>query len=265
MLGLFMMEFKVSPQAVAAMEERNKKWVEDRLAKAVPYVDGMTWEKNLNLKADTWESYRLFDTPAVDFANFMPDAVNKIVNETSSFESSPSGEFVYLNSICPRGVYLDTVYSNRTGNVIFDGPVTCAGLYQKTCNDTFRRPWMSITPSEVFSLRGGTKLAKGHTVIAGLGLGFQLIKAAERKQVEKITLVERSQELVDWLVPVVKAKMRPGVELDVIVGNAYQVVPKLTADVALIDIYPRYGGNEFYRCPSIPKVWIWGKQCVRRS
>jgi hypothetical protein len=36
----------------------------------------------------------------------------------------------------------------------------------------------------------------------------------------------------------------------------------MTADVALIDIFPHYGGNEFPRCPSIKRVWCWGASFV---
>jgi len=50
----------------------------------------------------------------------------------------------------------------------------------------------------------------------------------------------------------------------VIVGDAYEVLPTLSADVALVDIFPSYGGNEAAmmqlrkRCPKIKKMWGWG-------
>lgn len=42
-------------------------------------------------------------------------------------------------------------------------------------------------------------------------------------------------------------------------------VPKLAADVALIDIFHSYGGNDFVACPYITRVWCWGSQYVNGS
>ena len=54
-------------------------------------------------------------------------------------------------------------------------------------------------------------------------------------------------------------------ELEVIVGDAEKVVPMLKADVACIDIYPDYGGNEFApKCPDIGRVWVWGSQFTQK-
>jgi len=105
-------------------------------------------------------------------------------------------------------------------------------------------------------------MARGHVVIAGLGLGHQLIEVSRRLQVKRVTLVERSQELVDWLLPVIRPYLRK--PLKVIVGDAYTVIPTLRADVALIDIFPRYGGAQQKldaikrQTKGIRKFWAWG-------
>jgi hypothetical protein len=50
-----------------------------------------------------------------------------------------------------------------------------------------------------------------------------------------------------------------GQPVEIIVGDAYAVVPKMHADVALIDIFPDYGGNSFnVHCPNIAAIWCWG-------
>ncbi len=52
--------------------------------------------------------------------------------------------------------------------------------------------------------------------------------------------------------------------LDVVVGDAFEVMPQLAADVALVDIFPGYGCNSFDRerlrskCPRIDFFWAWG-------
>ena len=39
--------------------------------------------------------------------------------------------------------------------------------------------------------------------VAGLGLGYQLIEISKRPQVTRLTLVEKSRSIVDWLLPVI--------------------------------------------------------------
>jgi hypothetical protein len=145
--------------------------------------------------------------------------------------------------------------------VCFDRDVVIPALYER---DRCSRgnPWMSLTPSEIFTLRRGTVHASGHVVIAGLGMGYQLIAASRRKQVKRITLVERDEELVAWLRPVLAPRLRCPVKW--VVGDAYEVMPKLTADVALVDIFPGFGdvrddAEDFFNsCPTIPRIWCWG-------
>jgi spermidine synthase len=121
---------------------------------------------------------------------------------------------------------------------------------------------MSITPMEMLSLRPGTRMARGDVIIGGLGLGHQLIEVSKRPQVRRLVLVEKSQGLVDFMMPAIAPHLhRP---VDVVVGDAYEVIPQMYADVALIDIYPKYGRNR-YLCnklkaasPGIKKFWCWG-------
>ncbi|NJK31626.1 MAG: hypothetical protein HC927_03975 [Deltaproteobacteria bacterium] len=80
-------------------------------------------------------------------------------------------------------------------------------------------------------------------MIAGLGLAHQLIEVGKRDVVTEITVIERSAELCDLIMPrampILAAQGKTQVK--VIVGDAFQVLPKLTADVALVDVFPTYG------------------------
>lgn len=121
---------------------------------------------------------------------------------------------------------------------------------------------MSLTPAEIMSMRSGLRVAKGHTIVAGLGLGHLLINVTKKTAVKKVTLVEISQDLVDWLFP----RIKPYLEMDVeiIVADANEVIPGLEADVALIDIYETYGNKEFLAPHQhINKVWVWGSAKYR--
>jgi hypothetical protein len=171
------------------------------------------------------------------------------------------GRYEYKNKVLPAGSVLDFSMGKRKGVVKFDGPVTIPALFDMTNRYTAENPWMSITPFELITLRAGTKRAKGHTVVAGLGLGHQLIEVMKRKQVTRVTLVEREMDIVRLILPRLKNYL-PDKPLSVTVADAREVVPKLTADVALIDIFPSYGYNQFVPCPNIPTVWCWGGSCT---
>ena len=225
-----------------------------------PGTPNIKWAQELNIKADTYKVRNLF--PSVT-----PSPTADIQLSTDHPEMcvySPSEQFVYVVKILAPGAQLMTLYGKQRGSVMFNGPVLIPALHERCTWDKSkweREPWMSHTPMEFISLRGGTRRAKGHVVIAGLGLGHQLIEVMHKKGVKEVTLVERSQELVDWLMPSINAHIYDTkVVLNTIVGDAHDVVPKLKADVALIDIWPRYGGNHFEACPNIPVVWCWGSQ-----
>jgi len=229
-----------------------------------PWTPDIKWKPVLHIQV---ESYRWF------VRDLFPEATEVLPGEDFARHKcmvlSPSGRFCYAKKILPPNGMLATLSGRKHGHVFFDAPVMIPMLFErKQSGERFydfpEEPWMSLTPMELFSLRPGTKLTKGHTVIAGLGLGHQLIEVSHRPTVRAITLVEKNPELVSWLLPRIRTHMDPRVPLRVIVGSAYDIVPQLTADVALIDIFPRYGGNrETWRyktrgCPAIGRVWVWG-------
>jgi hypothetical protein len=180
-------------------------------------------------------------------------------------ELSPSGQFCYLEKVLPAGEKLNTFCGSKRGTVLFDGPVKIPAIHERGWSEHFSAwhddPWMSLTPMEAMTLRVGTKLAKGRVVVAGLGLGHQLIEVSHRRQVTSLVLVEHSAELVEWVIPRLTPHL--GMPVEVIVGDATEVLPKLTADVALVDIFKGYGGNNERRflrrkhC-KIPTIWCWG-------
>lgn len=227
----------------------------------LPWSPDMKFQSRLRLDGATWNPPLLFDTPPS--VNCPWDKVPE-----GQYVDSPDGQWRYVNKILDKRAVLDIVQGPRRGLVNFSTDVvlpTLAG--RRPDRQTWMRdPWMSYTPGEVFSLRPGVRLAKGHTVVAGLGLGYTLMDVTARKQVKRVTLVEKSQALLDWLLPVVTPKLGPA-KLEVICGDAYEVLPELQADVAIVDIYETYGmarhdANSVLglqsKCLGIGKVWCWG-------
>ena len=226
-----------------------------------PWSAGMPWKSELQIQGDTYRVLELW--PGIVASDAPVDQL-----EAGQFVDSPTGKFRYCVRLHRAGQALLTWWGNQVGTVLFDKDVIIPALYQVRAPDEpgdghwSETPWMSLTPAELMTLRPGTRMAKGRTLVAGLGLGHQLIEVSKRVQVKRVILVELDQELVDWILPRIRPHLKT--RLDVHVGDAYEIIPKLSADVALIDIFPGYGDgfkrvDELARAsPKIKKFWGWG-------
>lgn len=217
------------------------------------------FREDLMIKASSYVYPPLFDVKPFDgFGNPKSDSQKAV---------SPCGNWVYFERILPEGCALETISGRRRGIVVFDGDVTIPVVMERGTL------WMSHTPQEVFTLRPGTRMARGHTIIAGLGMGYQLQEVCRKKNVERVTLIEVDEKLVDWVLPRLELSGKP---VEVVVGDARELLPSMSADVALVDIFPHYGGNLIYKpnshrayqpsidFPGIKKTWIWGSAEIYR-
>jgi hypothetical protein len=251
------MAIRLTPQMQRALAERHVA----RLNQCVSWNPAMKWERELNLRGDTYHVLELW--PGIVASDAPVDAL-----EPGQFVDSPSRRFRYCVRLHRRGQALLTWWGPEVGTVVFDRDVIIPALYEARDPETpgtgewNEAPWMSLTPAEIMTLRPGTRMAKGKVVIAGLGLGHQIIEVSKRLAVKRIVLVELDTELVEWILPVIRPHVRK--PLEVIVGDAYEVIPTLKADIALIDIFPGYGDG-FRRVaelakqsPGIKRMWGWG-------
>jgi len=232
---------------------RDKKVARARRGIAVDWDPEMKFKDDLLIRASSYVCHSLFDVePCTGFGTPEIESQKAV---------SPCGNWVYLERVLPEGVSLETRSGRRSGVVIFDGDVKIPMIKERG------RLWMSHTPQEVFTLRPGTRMARGHTIVAGLGLGYQLQEVCRKKSVKRVTLIEVDQKLVDWVLPRLDLSGKP---VEVIVGDARELLPSMSADVALVDIFPYYGGNTIEKpgspgsydpqvdFPNIKKTWIWG-------
>lgn len=228
-------------RSIASAPERLREQVED-------WDPNKTkWKPELVLRASTFKYPPLFDTLWVPRAG---------AHSTVHSITRPNAR--YVNLMLPAWEPVNIYSGLRQGRVYFDGPVNVPALYLKTFGRWDDNPIMSMTPNEIMTLRPGTKLAKGHVVIAGLGLGHQLIEVSKRKTVTKITLIEKNPDVVDLLWEAIKRKLGPA-PVELVVADARQVLKEIEADVALVDIFEGYGFNKLhFNTPRIGRVWCWG-------
>lgn len=248
-------------QLTAAQQQALLARHRDRMRSCEPWSAAIKWKPELNVQGSTYKVLELW--PGIVASDAPVDQL-----ERGQYVDSPSRRFRYCVRLHRAGQTLLTWWGAQVGTVLFDHDVIIPALYQARGPDDpgtgewTETPWMSLTPAELITLRPGTRLARGRTVVAGLGLGHQLIEVSRRIQVKRVILVELDQELVDWILPRIRPHLRK--PLDVHVGDAYEIIPTLRADVALIDIFPGYGdgfarvAELARRSPSIKKFWGWG-------
>lgn len=243
---------------------------------SVPWDPNMKFEPSLKIQGETYKQPSLFKVKPSSASERDPNACYR--KSKRKFAVSPSGRWGYRERLIEAGGTLPIFSGNKRGAICFDSEVLIPMLHRGKQREGGvywgSDPWMSFTPMEFFSLRPGIRMARGHTVVAGLGMGYQLEQVCAKRNVKKVTLVEEDEELVEWILP--KLDLH-GTTVETIIGDAHQIVPTLTADVALIDIFPGYGSNrrswerEVRRqgaraCREgrglargeIGKTWIWG-------
>jgi hypothetical protein len=251
--------FFSSPAERAAAKLRQEREASRRLPLAVPWTEKISFQKELNIQAESYSALQLFQVEPTDSAD--PAGV-----EEHQRIVSPCGSWMYCVKRLPRGRKLDIFSGNKQGTVMFDGPVLIPCLHQASQDGWRKNPWMSLTPMEMLTLRGGTRLAKGTVAVAGLGLGHQLIEVSRRKQVKKLILIEKNQELIDWLLPQIRPHLARPLD-EVMVEDVYSALPKLQADVALVDIFPGFGDIRWEEdrlsklcAGKVGRIWCWGKK-----
>jgi hypothetical protein len=123
---------------------------------------------------------------------------------------------------------------------------------------------MSITPQEIITQRPGILRASGTVMVGGLGLGWFLRKVHDREEVERIILVEKCQELLDWYGQKLCNEL-PKVT-DVICSDVYDQIGRFgTKTKHLLDIWKLYGEcvrDEQFRLHRrhYKHVWGWGQE-----
>lgn len=95
--------------------------------------------------------------------------------------------------------------------------------------------WMGYEPTKEFTFnqfKAEIELAYGHCVTTGLGLGLKEISLSKKESVTKITVIERSQELVDWFKESVAKANIDTSKMEFIIEDAEQV-PSFKCDCLL--------------------------------
>jgi hypothetical protein len=134
------------------------------------------------------------------------------------------------------------------------------------------RTWMSICPLEIESQGIGVRLAKGHVVVCGLGLGWAALALAARDAVEAVTVVECDPDILALhaeldlpaqLSPDQRAKLRI-VEADALAWRPTGRIDCLLADIwqPLIDDVRLGHTRQLQANIAAGAVHMWGQELI---
>ena len=162
--------------------------------------DKTPFRSDLFLDASTYRVDSLFDVPPAQATCL-----------SENYLVSPGENFAYQERILLQTKKLRL---HPNGVVHWNGDIVIPALLDIKLDSGTRRAfpgtttegervkwgmvWMSMTPMEMLTQRSGVQAAQGTVVIAGLGMGWLLRKVSEKPSVERVIVVEKSRDLLDW-------------------------------------------------------------------
>jgi hypothetical protein len=132
------------------------------------------------------------------------------------------------------------------------------------------RCWMSITPYEIESQETGVRLARGHVLIFGLGLGWAAAASAAVEAVTAVTVVEKDPEVIALhreldLFAQLPAAARS--KLRIVEGDAFSYMPDLPVELMMPDIWlPLVGDDRVEEVRRMQEnvgaaaIYFWGQE-----
>lgn len=125
---------------------------------------------------------------------------------------------------------------NRTTTGYFRFHRTQQSGWMITKNRTI---WMSLAAMECESHMPHIAAARGHVVVAGLGMGFVTFNIMRKPEVTKVTVLERDREVIKLMDQITDWRSWPKVEL--VEGDALAYQPAEPVDFLYADIWANLG------------------------
>ena len=106
--------------------------------------------------------------------------------------------------------------------------------------------WMTLTPVDMDTCHEAIAAAHGRVVTFGLGLGYYAFHAAKKPEVESVTVIERSPEVIKLFCDEILPQIPWRDKINIIEYDAFEyaenIMPKENFDLAFVDIW-RDGGD----------------------
>lgn len=201
---------------------------------------------------NTFPKYNVFsDLKPVPYKMSLKD-----ISDASYLRVSPSTRWVWIRRELPSNIPIplplcDT--SDRKASIMFCNdddndktPLSLPMLYEREGESLML--WMSLSPMELMSQHPLILQAHGRVVVAGLGMGYMLTQIMLREEVIEVVLIERSEELITWILPHLEEKLRSTRQredcpLHVVTGDVFEELPQIRDrfgvkfDIAVVDTF----------------------------
>ncbi len=127
--------------------------------------------------------------------------------------------------------------------------------------------WMSLTPMEIATCRGGVRKAFGEVLLGGMGLGWMAKRIAARKQVSKLAIVDWNLDVLNFVGKALREEF-PGKKIELIHDDVWKHIDSHRSyDSFILDVWESYGRAEYDKyfvdlkkwCEQNDRrVWGWG-------
>lgn len=103
------------------------------------------------------------------------------------------------------------------------------------------RVWMTITPNEIMTMKQPIAEAAGKVIAFGLGLGYFAFMASEKEEVQSVTVIERSDDVIGLFQTYILPQFRHPEKIQIIHADAFDYaktrMPKEQFDFAFVDLW----------------------------
>lgn len=101
--------------------------------------------------------------------------------------------------------------------------------------------WMTLTPVDLDTCEEAIEAAHGRVVTFGLGLGYYAYMASEKEEVDEVTVVELSSEVIDLFKRHILPQMPNRQKIKIVNMDAFEyaekIMPKEHFDIAFVDTW----------------------------
>ena len=101
--------------------------------------------------------------------------------------------------------------------------------------------WMTLTPVDLDTCEEAIERAEGKVITFGLGLGYYAYMCCEKKEVESVTVVEKSRDVIDLFEKVILPQFSHPEKLRIINADAFEyaerAMPAEGYDLAFVDTW----------------------------
>ena len=167
-----------------------------------------------------------------------------------------NGNFTLTNKTIPK-YSLCTLSETHTTDALIEFPKLCLFDYDFVvpCLEENGSTWMSITPYEISTMEKPISEATGNVLTLGCGLGYYAYMTSEKSDVEHVTIIESSQEIIDIFMQSILPQFPHKEKISIIKADAFNYMSELNDGIfnyCFADIFSN--GRDFEPYMKLKKI-----------